>query len=58
MRGLSNAAEMKPITYESISGVGKGILDWIYSEDVLSELTDEYLRLYKKYSSLEPAWSE
>lgn len=55
---MSNAAEMKPITYESISGVGKGILDWIYSEDVLSELTDEYLRLYKKYSSLEPAWSE
>ena len=29
---------------------------WIYSDDVLSELTDEHLRLYKKYASLEPAW--
>jgi hypothetical protein len=55
MRGLSGATEMYPITYEPISGIGKGIMDWIYSEDILSELTDEHLRLYKKYSSLEPS---
>ena len=56
MRGLSGATEMHTITYGPIAGVGKGILDWIYSEDILSELTEEHLRLYKKYSSLEPAW--
>lgn len=56
MRGLSGATKIYPITYEPIAGVGKGIMDWIYSEDILSELTDEHLRLYKKYSSLEPSW--
>lgn len=56
MRRLASATETEPITYEPILGVGQGILDWIFSDDVLSELTDEHLRLYKKYASLELAW--
>ena len=56
MKGLSGATETKAITAEPVSGIGQGILDWIYGEDISSELTEEHLRLYKKYASLEPAW--
>ena len=56
MRGLSSATKTQSIAYEPISGIGQGILDWILSDDVLSELAAEHLRLYKKYASLEPAW--
>ena len=56
MRSLASATETKPITYEPTSGIGQGILDWIFSDDLLSELTDEHIRLFKKFASLEPAW--
>lgn len=56
MRELSSGTEKYPITNKPISGIEKGIMNWIYSDDILSELTDEHLRLLKKYSSLEPSW--
>lgn len=56
MRSLASATKTQSITSEPTFGIGQGILDWITDEDVLSELTDEHLRLFKKYASLEPAW--
>lgn len=56
MRGLALATPVQPITYKPISGVGEKLKAWIYSDDILSELTDEHIRLFKKYASLEPAW--
>lgn len=56
MKGLAGATKMQSITSKPVVSIGQGILEWITSDDTLSELSDEHLRLFKKYAALEPAW--
>lgn len=56
MRGLSTASTRYPVFDDENPLLVQSLQEWIEDDNFINKISDEQLRLFKKYASLEPAW--
>lgn len=56
MKGLSVASKTYPIFNDGNPFLFDSLMSWIDDEIFMDKITDEQLRLFKKYSSLQKSW--
>ncbi len=56
MRGLSAVSNSNPIFNDDNPYFAKSLEKMIEPENILETVTDEQLRLFKKYAAIEPSW--
>ena len=56
MRGLSTASQSKAIFNDDNPYFVESLAKMIEPENILETVTDEQLRLFKKYAAIEPSW--
>lgn len=56
MKGLSSASKTYPVFNDGNSFLCESLMAWIDDENFMDKITDEQLRLFKKYSSLQSSW--
>ena len=56
MRELSSASHSKAIFNDSNSCFSESLVKMIEPENFVEMVTEEQLRLFKKYTAIEPSW--
>lgn len=56
MKGLSNASKTYPIFNDGNPFLCESLMAWIDDGSFVDKVSDEQLRLYKKYASLQASW--
>ena len=56
MKGLSTASVHYPLFEEDTAPMTETLTAWLSDDGFAQRLTDEHLRLFKKYAAIEPTW--